>query len=141
MVILSTLASIEFYEDVIPIPRLCHQFTEIKVAPDGRCFWSCMWLARAAFTDDAIAWFARPRSELGHALGQDSKRESMVVFQWAKKLENMPRLCRERLETSVSVETEDIETCKHFAISDTNIAARSHQIESVKTTTIAYCTC
>lgn len=124
MVILATLASIEFYSDVTPIPRLLHQFTEIKVAPDGRCFWSCMWLAQAAFTDDVIAWFACPRSELGHALGEDSKRESLVVFRWASKLQSMPVLCLERLEKSVSVETEDIETCKHFAIWDTNIATR-----------------
>lgn len=109
MVMLAALVSIEFYEDMPLPPQVNWKFTVIKTAPDGLCFWTCMWLSTEAHTDEVIAWFTRPRSEQGFAVGKaDSSRESKVVFKWATGLQGMPTSCRQRLENRESADDPDL---------------------------------
>lgn len=110
LVLLATLASVEMFDGIKPPPQLLHKFTTVRVAPDGLCLWSCLWLAKKAYMDDVVSWFHRPRSEGGFALGADCRREAKVVFNWACGLEDMPASCRERLEKRVSAEEEDLDT-------------------------------
>jgi len=109
MVILATLASIELFEDAALPPCLDHKYKIIKVAPDGACFWSCLWLATQATIDEIASWYIRPRGETGFATGTiDSRRESVVVWTWVSGLKDMPPDCRERFGRHASAEEPDI---------------------------------
>ena len=111
MVILATLASVEFFDHVKIPTQLNHQFVELRVAADGLCFWSCLWLSVVANSCETVAWHIRPRNASGFAAGDHCETERKVVFEWAHSFSaTMSSSCRKRLEGHISVEDEDIAT-------------------------------
>jgi len=109
LVLLATLASIEFYpESKIP-PQLGSKTTIIPVPADGMCFWSCLWLATEATVAEVYAWFKRPRNRVGMASSKDGAVEMQRVKDWANSLApKMHRWCQQRLKNGLSAEHEDI---------------------------------
>lgn len=110
MILLAALGSIELLGEQLPTLR---NSTVVKVPPDGRCFWACLFLGCAS-KRAVWFWHRRPRSSLGYASAADGKAEAEKVLLWAMDLGRvcnrmMPRATRGRLRDGKSAEHEDIE--------------------------------
>lgn len=109
LVLLATLASIEFYPECQIPPSLSSKTTVIPVPADGSCFWSCLWLATEATPAEVFGWFKRPRNKVGMPSSKDGFAELQKVKSWAHSLESrMHRFCQQRLKHGLSAEHEDI---------------------------------
>lgn len=107
--ILACLSCIEFYPiDKLP-PRLLMEYQLIKVAADGRCFWSCMWLATTASKKQLWGWFNRQRTSQGVAFTKsEANMEKDNVVDWALRLTDPPPATRERVMKGESAIMEDL---------------------------------
>ena len=105
MVILACLACDS--ADSIP-PQLASNCLILKVPSNGICFWTCLWLAKAASQAEILGWHIRPRSALGFSSFEDTQKEVKAVKAWASQLPMMPEDTRERLEQGHSAEHGDI---------------------------------
>ena len=75
---------------------------------NGICFWTCLWMAKAASQAEILGWHIRPRSALGFSSFEDTQKEVKAVKAWASQLPMMPEDTRERLEQGHSAEHGDI---------------------------------
>lgn len=96
--VLATLCCIELFPIHKLPPRIAWSYRLVDVAPDGRCLWSCIWLAVGASQSDLVGWYMRERSPTGFAIHKkDASWEKEVVLKWAIKLTDMPPNILERL--------------------------------------------
>jgi len=110
MVWLAALASIEFFsvEGVAPPAPNLEKRMQLRVQPDGLCFWSCLFLFYRATTADLCGWYFRARNKQGFPSSEEASMERRTVLNWATGLSGMPSGCKERLQSEHSVEEEDI---------------------------------
>lgn len=90
-------------------PRLGNRYVFVKIPPDGRCFWTGVWLGAFASKHQLLAWHRRPRNASGYTFGEDVVREKNMVMEWAMWLTSMPEDTHDRLEKGISSTREDIE--------------------------------
>ena len=115
MVTLAALACIRRYDENCHVPAVPPNSVSIEVAPDGICFWSCLFNAVAADASQLLGWYQRPRLASGMAASApDAQKEVDTVRDWAISLDSppgtMPRRCRRRLVTGECACFSDIVT-------------------------------
>ena len=112
MVLLAALSCIRFYGKDTP-PAQLPAFEALRVNPDGLCFWSCLYLAQEASPARVLGWYSTPRLSNDAASGDEGKRQTEEVRDFALKLDEpqsaMPRRCRRRVITGESANISDIE--------------------------------
>lgn len=113
MVLLAALSSIELYETPAPpekrVPSPCIIFA---TQPNGRCFWSCLFLALAASLEQKSLWRLTPRNTNGYPIHQGRlKSEDEMVKSWALSLNkgDIPETIKERIEQSHTAEADDMD--------------------------------
>lgn len=115
MVLLSALASIEFFNPELMPHRMPKAFVVIQVPADGMCFWFSMWLAVAATPDELHSWSVESKNKTGIPSTSVYHFIQEKVKRWALSLESrsakypMPEEARTRIQKEHSAEWEDIE--------------------------------
>lgn len=109
LVIASVLASVELWPPELRPPTMQFAPQVLKVAADGRCFWSSLWLATKATKTQIWSWAHRVRNGCGFAGGNDLKVEKELVWEWLETLlETMPEGTQERVKNSIPAENDDL---------------------------------
>ena len=112
LVMLSVLASIEFWEPCQLPPRISFPYLELQIPADGRCFWSSIFLGTQASSAQLWSWAHRARNSTGFASGEDMLLEKNLVWEWLQQLlAHMDPGCRARVESFECACHDDIVPC------------------------------
>lgn len=108
---MAALACIEFFPTFKLPPRLRSSYQFVNVAADGRCLFSCLYLALKATKEEVFGWYHRPRSKTSGIpiSSEDFVNEKKVVVDWGSQLPGIPDDTQSRLIRSYCAEDPDIE--------------------------------
>ena len=116
LVLLSSLMSIRLFEtenSSTQSPRVPDNSVVVHVPSNGRCFWSSLFLARAAAPQQLLGWYIKPRNASGETTREDSKREDEMVLEYGHSL-RLKAAVKSRLDKGVCTHHADLAPWTHY---------------------------
>ena len=109
--LLAALCSVRLYKNGERPPALPQDSVLLRVPADGLCFWSSLFLARAATPDQLQGWYMRPRTSSGFGSPEEIQLERQMVVDYLSelRLKDMPEATWNRIAKWKSAVHSDIE--------------------------------